>query len=313
MLAIVRFKCNLILFFYHPCINIYLYSSKIWKMVEIGKLNTLKIVKRVDFGLYLDGEESGEILLPLRYVPENAEVDELIEVFIYLDSEDRIIATTIKPLAMVDEFVYLKVVSVNSVGAFLDWGLMKDLLVPFREQQQTMEEGKSYVVFVYLDKDSRRIVASAKLDKFLDNVPPVYKTGEEVDLLIVSQTDLGYNAIVNNTHWGILYKNEVFQNLPKGKKMKGYIKKVREDDKIDLTSEKPGYERIDGVSAMILNKLVENNGFLNLSDKTDPEYIYLRLGISKKAFKMGIGALYKARKVRIAEEGIYLINSQNEN
>lgn len=281
--------------------------------MEIGKLNTLKIVKKVDFGLYLDGEEHGEILLPSRYVPENVEVDEFIEVFIYLDSEDRIIATTIKPLAMVDEFAYLKVVSVNSFGAFLDWGLMKDLLVPFREQQQTMEEGRSYVVYVYLDKDSRRIVASAKLDKFLDNIPPVYKTGEEVDLLIVSQTDLGYNAIVNNTHWGILYKNEVFQTLPKGKSMKGYIKKVREDDKIDLAIDKPGYERIDGVSAMILKKLEENNGFLNLSDKTDPEYIYLRLGISKKAFKMGIGALYKARKVRISNEGVHLINSQNEN
>lgn len=281
-------------------------------MAEIGKFNKLRIVKTVDFGLYLDGGELGEILLPTRYVPENVQIDDCIDVFIYLDSEDRIIATNIKPFAQVDEVAFLKVVSVNSIGAFLDWGLMKDLLVPFREQHQTMEEGKYYLVFVYLDKDTKRIVGSAKLDKFLDNVPPDYTTGQEVDLMIANQTELGYNAIVNSTHWGMLYKNEVFRNLDKGSKIKGYIKKVREDDKIDLSLDKPGFERIEGVGRMLLKKMEENHGFLGLTDKTDPEYIYLKLGISKKAFKMAVGTLYKARLIRIADDGIYL-NSQNEN
>lgn len=281
-------------------------------MVAIGKYNKLKIVKKVDFGMYLDGGEHGEILLPLRYVPENAEVDEVIEVFIYLDSEDRIIATTIKPFAQVDEVAFLKVVSVNSIGAFLDWGLMKDLLVPFREQQKTMEVGKYYLVFVYLDNDSKRIVASAKLDKFLDNVPPPYEVGQEVDLIIANQTDIGYNAVINHMHWGMIYSNEVFHPLAKGLRIKGYIKKVREDDKIDLSIQKPGYERIEGVTALLLKKLKENNGFLKITDKTNPDYINMKLGISKKAFKMAVGALYKARLIVLEEDGIRL-NSQNEN
>ncbi len=281
-------------------------------MVAIGRYNKLKVVKKVDFGLYLDGEEHGEILLPLRYVPENAEIDDLIDVFIYLDSEDRIIATTAKPFAQVDEVAFLKVASVNSIGAFLDWGLMKDLLVPFREQQKTMEVGKYYLVFVYLDNDSKRIVASAKLDKFLDNVPPAYKVGEEVDLIIANQTDLGYNAVINHTHWGMIYSNEVFHPLAKGLRIKGYIRKVREDDKIDLSIQKPGYDRIEEISSLLLKKLNENQGFLKITDKTNPEYIHMKLGISKKTFKMAVGALYKARLIKMEADGIRLI-SQNEN
>jgi len=282
-------------------------------MVEIGKINNLKVVKILDFGIYLDGQELGEILVPRRYVPENCQVDDFLDVFIYFDSEDRIIATTIKPLAMVDEFAYLKAVSVNSIGAFLDWGLMKDLLVPFREQQQTMEEGKYYIVYVYMDKDTKRLAASAKLNKFLDNIPPDYEEGEEVDLLIVNQSDIGYNAIVNNTHWGILYNNEVFQQLMKGLRIRGYIKKVREDDKIDLFLQKPGYEKIDSISTKLLKKLEESNGYLNFTDKSEPEIIYQRLNISKKAFKMAVGALYKARLIRLTDQGIFLNNSQNDN
>jgi predicted RNA-binding protein (virulence factor B family) len=281
-------------------------------MVAVGKFNKLKVVKKVDFGLYLDGEEHGEILLPLRYVPEDAEIDEFIDVFIYLDSEDRIIATTIKPFAQVDEVAFLKVISVNSIGAFLDWGLMKDLLVPFREQQKTMEVGKYYLVFVYLDTDSKRIVASAKLDKFLDNVPPDYEVGEEVDLIIANQTDLGYNAVINHTHWGMIYSSDVFHPLAKGLRIKGYIKKVREDDKLDLSIQKPGYDRIEDISGMLLRKLNENNGFLKITDKTNPEYIHMKLGISKKVFKMAVGALYKARLIALEPDGIRL-NSQNEN
>lgn len=281
-------------------------------MVQLGRFNSLRVVKTVDFGVYLDGDEWGEILLPTRYLPEKCEPESYVDVFLYFDSEDRIIATTIKPLAQVDEFAFLKVVSVNSIGAFMDWGLMKDLLVPFREQQQSMEEGNSYVVHIYFDKDSRRIAASAKLDKFLDNVPPEYETGEEVDLLIANQTDIGYNAIINNTHWGMIYKNEIFQPLAKGMQIKGFIKKVREDEKIDLSLQKPGYERIDPISTSILEELKRNKGFLNITDKTAPEVIYKKLSISKKAFKMAIGALYKAKLIRLTEEGIYLLDSQND-
>lgn len=280
-------------------------------MIKVGKLNTLRVVKVLDFGVYLDGHEFGEILLPRRYVPEDCEVDSEVEVFIYYDSEDRIIATTAKPLAQVDEFAYLKVAAVNSIGAFLDWGLMKDLLVPFREQQQTMEIGKYYIVFLYVDSDSKRIVASAKLDKFLDNIPPEYEEGEEVDILIANQTDIGYKAIVNHAHWGILYKNEVFQTLMKGLRLRAFIKKVREDDKIDLSLHKPGYERIDPIAAKLLDKIKLNNGVLRLTDKSHPELIYERLGISKKAFKMAVGALYKAKLITLNSDGIYL-NSQND-
>lgn len=281
-------------------------------MVKVGRWNKLTVVKTVDFGLYLDGEELGEILLPKRYVPESYEVGEPLDVFLYFDSEDRIIATTVKPFAQVEEFAYLKVVSVNPIGAFLDWGLMKDLLVPFREQQQTMEVGKYYIVYIYVDSDSKRIVASAKLDKFLDNIPPAYEVGEETDILIVNQTDIGYKAIINNAHWGILYKNEVFQNLAKGLRLRAFIKKVREDDKIDLSLQKPGYERIDPIATALLERIKRSNGFLNLTDKSHPELIYERLGISKKAFKMAVGALYKAKLVTLSDKGITLI-SQNDN
>jgi predicted RNA-binding protein (virulence factor B family) len=281
-------------------------------MVELGKYNKLKVVKKLDFGVYLDGGEQGEILLPLRYVPEDCEVDDEVEVFIYFDSEDRIIATTEKPLAQVEEFAYLRVVSVNTIGAFLDWGLMKDLLVPFREQKQKMEEDKFYLVFVYLDKDSNRIVASAKLDQFLDNTPPDYSIGQEVDLIVASQTDLGFNAIVNNTHWGMLYKNEVFKPLSKGMKLKGYIKKVREDDKIDLSLNRLGYGKIDDISAKLLKKIKDNGGRLDLTDKSDPELIYLKLNMSKKVFKMAVGALYKERLITITPQGL-ILNSHNDN
>ena len=189
-------------------------------MAEIGQLNKLTVVKELDFGVYLDGEELGEILLPRRHVPKSCKTGDSVEVFIYLDSEDRIIATTQKPYAMVGEFALLKVVSVNPVGAFLDWGLQKDLLVPFHEQKQKMKEGKSYIVFVFLDGKSKRIAASSKLDTFLDNLPVPFQVGQEVELFICERTEIGYKAIINSTHWGELYKNEVFQTLKKGQHIK---------------------------------------------------------------------------------------------
>jgi len=286
----------------------YFYSitNTVHRMAEIGKFNRLRVKKRVPFGAYLDGGELGEILLPKRYMPQRCEVDDEVEVFIYLDSEDRIIATTEKPKAIVGEFAMLQVVSVASMGAFLDWGLPKDIFVPFREQKTRMEKGKWYIVAVYFDHDSKRLVASAKIEKFLDNTIPGYSVGEEVDLLIASESDLGFNAIVNNRHTGVLYKNEVFQPLNRGDRVKGYIKKVREDDKIDLILQKPGYAKVDDNSQGILDKLKQHNGYIAVSDKSDPELIYSMFGISKKTFKKAIGGLFRDRVISIEEKGIRL-------
>lgn len=275
-------------------------------MAEIGKLNKLRVVKEVDFGFYLDGGEHGEILLPKKYIPENAKPDDILEVFIYLDSEDRIIATTETPYIMVGEFACLKVVAVTSVGAFLDWGLMKDLFVPFREQKQKMEEGKWYIVTVYLDYDTKRLVASAKIEKFLDNLPPDFEPEQEVDLLIAGESDLGFNAIINNKHLGVLYKNEIFQPLRKGDRIKGYIKKIREDEKIDLLLQKPGYAKVDDISMKIVSVLKDHNGFLPVTDKSDPDTIYELFGVSKKTYKKAIGALFKFRIIDIEDKGIRL-------
>ena len=276
-------------------------------MAEIGKINHLKVVKELSFGLYLDGGEHGEILIPIRYVPKGCRPGDEIDVFIYFDSEDRIIATTEVPFGMIGDFVLLKVVSVNAVGAFLDWGLSKDLLVPFREQKQTMQEGRWYMVRIYFDKDSNRIVASAKLDAFLDNLPPDYEEGQEVDLIICSETELGFKAIINNLHWGMLYKNEVFQSLEKGQRIKGFIKKVREDEKIDLSLIRPGYGKVDDISEKLMEYLRNNSGFMPLTDKSSPEIIYSLFGISKKAFKMTIGGLYKKGFVLLESNGVRLI------
>lgn len=273
-------------------------------MAAIGVLNELEVVKTVDFGVYLDGGPHGEILMPKRYVPENCQVGDKLEVFIYLDSEDRLVATSDKPLVMAGEFALLRVVSVTKIGAFLDWGLPKDLLVPFREQQLPMEEGRSYLVFVYVDDETNRIVGSSKLDKFVDNLPVDYEAGEEVDLLIAGKTDLGYKAIIDNSHWGLLFKNEVFQPLKTGDRLKGYIKQVRPDEKIDLVLQKPGYEKIDSIAQGVLDKLKASGNYLPVNDKTDPDEISRIFGISKKNFKKAIGALYKQRLVAIDEDGI---------
>ena len=276
-------------------------------MILPGRYNTLKVVKYVDFGVYLDGAEMGEILLPARYVPEVCEVGEDLEVFIYLDSEDRIIATTEKPFAQVGEFAMLRVNAVNNVGAFLDWGLMKDLLVPFREQKMNMVAGRSYLVYVYVDPDSQRIAASAKLEKFLDNVIPEYQMGDEVSLIVESEGELGYNAIINHLHRGILYMDELPGPLNKGQKLKAFIKKVRDDKKIDLSLYRPGYEQVDGISQDILNKLTLAGGFLPFTDKSDAALIFDHFAISKKVFKKAIGALYRQRRILLEEKGIRLI------
>lgn len=275
-------------------------------MVKIGRYNKLEVVKNVEFGIYLDGGDLGEILVPNRYVPERCRIGDILDVFVYFDSEDRIIATTEKPFAQVNEFAFLKVLSTSKFGAFLDWGLSKDLLVPFKQQKEEMEVGKEYLVFIFLDKQTNRIAASAHLDSFILEYQNDFQKGEEVEIIIAGRTDLGYKAIIENSFWGVIYENEIYKDLHIGQKMKAYIKKIREDEKIDLTLYKPGYERISDYSSIILNKLIENNGFLTLSDKSTPEKIYETFGFSKRTFKQTIGLLYKEKKIRLEDDGIYL-------
>ena len=265
-------------------------------MVEIGKYNKLKIVKDLDFGVYLDGGDGLEILLPARYVPKNVKPGDEVEVFIYHDNEGRLIATTAKPLAQVGEFQFMEVKSVNNTGAFLEWGLMKDLLVPFKEQKMPMREGKWYLVYVHVDHVTGRIVASARIDKYLDN------------LLVAEDTEIGYKVIINNTHWGLVYHSEVFQRLEKGEHLKGYIKEVREDEKIDVSLTPLGYQKVEGIAKTILDSLKAQGGYVAVHDKSEPELIYSLFRCSKKAFKQAIGALYKQKIIDIEAEGIRLIN-----
>ena len=279
-------------------------------MVEIGKYNTLKIVKDLDFGVYLDGGDGMEILLPARYVPKNVKPGDEVEVFIYHDNEGRLIATTAKPLAQAGEFQFMEVISVNNTGAFLEWGLMKDLLVPFKEQKMPMREGKWYLVYVHVDHITGRIVASARIDKYLDNVIPNYSFNQEVDLLVAEDTEIGYKVIINNTHWGLVYHNEVFQRLEKGEHLKGYIKEVREDEKIDVSLTPLGDQKVEGIAKTILDSLKAQGGYAAVHDKSEPELIYSLFRCSKKAFKQAIGALYKQKIIYIEPEGIRLIDKK---
>lgn len=276
-------------------------------MIEIGKYNKMRVVKEVDFGVYLDGENYGEILLPKRYVPEHCQVDDFVDVFLHLDSEDWLIATTEKPYAVAGEFAYLKTIAVNRVGAFLDWGLTKDLLVPFREQKHRMRENRSYIVHVYFDRKSERLCASSKLDKFLSEDITV-QAGDEVDLLIVEETDLGFKAIINNLHWGLIFHSEIFQPLKIGDKVKGFIKKVREDKRIDLSLQKSGYAKVGGLAEVVLNKIKEQGGFLAMNSKTSPDEIYETFKVSKKNFKMALSNLYKERIITIEDDGVRLVD-----
>ncbi|PKN00642.1 MAG: GntR family transcriptional regulator [Elusimicrobia bacterium HGW-Elusimicrobia-2] len=275
-------------------------------MVEIGNFNKLKVVKHVDFGVYLAGGELGEILMPIRYVSEGCKDGDIVEVFVYRDSEDRVIATTEQPLARIEEFAFLKAVTVNNIGAFLDWGLMKDLFVPFREQEKKMEEGKSYVVKIYLDKKSDRIAASSRLTRFLDQSSADYKEGQSVELLVCGATELGYKAVINSSHMGIIYKNEVFRPLHIGDRTAGFIKKIREDGKIDLSLQEAGHERIGPAAEIIISKIKEAGGFLPVTDKSEPEIIYTIFGMSKKVYKKACGTLYKKRLIIIDKKGLKL-------
>ncbi|MDF7826797.1 S1-like domain-containing RNA-binding protein [Pontiellaceae bacterium B12227] len=275
-------------------------------MVEVGKMNKLAISRNSDFGLLLDGEQLGEILIPKRYVSNAWKEGDEIDVFVYLDSEDRLTATTERPKAQVGEFVLLRCKDATPIGAFLDWGLPKDLFVPFREQRMKMRQGESYLVHIYYDNASERIVASAKLDKFLSSSKRFYKNGEEVDLIAWQKSDLGYKFIINNERWGMVFDNEMFQAIQRGQKLKGFIKNVRPDGRIDLALNKPGYEKVSKLTDVILNHLKANDGFMPITSKTPPPQIYALFSVSKKTYKNAIGALYKQRMITIEDDGVRL-------
>lgn len=276
-------------------------------MASIGIFNTLRVMRIVEFGAYLDGDNLGDILLPIKDVPENCKPEDTLDVFIYMDSEDRIIATTQTPKALVGDIAMLKVVATSTVGAFLDWGLLKDLLVPFSEQGKPMEIGRTYLVMVYLDEKTDRIVASAKVDTFLDMTPKQYAEEQEVDLIIGYQTDLGYKVIVEGVHSGMLYANEIYQDIKLGQKTKGYIKKIRSDGKLDILLQKPGFEKVDDFSEKLLKELASADGFIAINDKSHPDEIRNKFAVSKKVFKKAVGALYKQKKITLEDGGIRLI------
>jgi len=278
-------------------------------MPEIGKTQILPIVKEVNFGLYLDGGPYGEILLPHGEILPGTINQTEAKVFLHFDSEDRLIATTRKPFVEINEFALLRVKSVNQIGAFMDWGLSKDLLVPFREQKIKLEKGRSYIVFVYGDVESQRFAASAKLSKFFSPHYPDLQIADAVDLIIWQQTDLGFKVIINHLYQGMLFYNSIFQELNIGQKIKGFVKDVREDGKIDVTLSAPGYTKVQDILADIVDYLKQNRGASELNDRTPPETIYQLFGVSKKTFKSALGNLYKQGIISIDTSGIKLIKN----
>lgn len=286
--------------------------------LQLGKKNVLKAAWKADFGMYLEGGGYEEkILLPERYVPEGLKVGDEIEVFLYLDNEERLIATTLEPKAMVGDFAYLEVAWVNEYGAFLDWGLMKDLFCPFREQKRRMEQGRSYIVHVHIDEESYRIMASAKVEKYLVRTTPdkdgnpgepiPYKVGDEVSLLVWQKTDLGFKVIIDNAYAGLLYDTQIFRNLHTGDKVKGYISNVRKDGKIDVKLQKSGHEQVTDFAQVLLKYLQTQGGRCRLGDKSDAEEIKDQFGVSKRTYKQAIGDLYRQRLIKITDNGIELV------
>lgn len=278
-------------------------------MIEIGKYNTLEILRETKVGLFLgNGNEAEDILLPNKYVPKQYEIGDEITVFVYLDHEERPVATTLEPYILLNEFALLRVNYTNRIGAFMDWGLEKDILVPFKEQAREMEKGKRYLVYLYLDEMTNRLVASSKTNQFLDNENLTVENGEEVDLIVSHITDLGINVIINGKHKGLLYKDEVYDDsIRTGDKLRGFIKNIRPDHKIDVSLQQQGYENVEPNAEKILDELKANRGFLRLNDNSHPEDIKTVLKMSKKTFKKAIGALYKDRVIDIKDDGIYLL------
>jgi uncharacterized protein len=284
-------------------------------MVQFGAYNRLRVLRIVDFGLFLDDGKDG-ILLPKRFAPENAQVGDSINVFVYHDSEDRPIATTQKPLGVVGDIVKLKVVSTTPQGAFLDWGLMKDLFVPRNQQLQPMRVGGEYLVKIYQDEFTDRIAASEKIDGFLQNKNLSIKEGDEVNLTVLRRTNIGYLVIINNRHTGVLHHNEIYRNIQAGDTFKGFIKKIYEPDsqhedyRIDVAAGQKGYQRVEGEGDKILRLLQENGGYLPYGDKTAPDTIYDIFGMSKKTFKMTLGKLYREKKIDLVDGGMKITESE---
>jgi predicted RNA-binding protein (virulence factor B family) len=282
--------------------------------MEVGKYNTLQILRGTSVGMYLGDDEGNDVLLPHKYIPENAQIGESIEVFIYRDSEDRLIATTLKPLILLNQFAILEVVAATQFGAFLDWGLEKDLFVPFKEQNHKLQKGQYVPVYLYLDEQTDRVVASAKVHKYFKNLDGVdLDEGQEVDLLVFEKTELGHNVVVNNLYKGLVYENETFRRLAWGDTTKGYVKLIRDEGKIDISLQPLGFlKTLEPNQKAILDKLQQSGGTLNLSDNTDPIEIQEVLEMSKKAFKKAIGVLYKDKKIIIKSDSIVLNQTSAE-
>ncbi|MBW1297243.1 CvfB family protein [Aquimarina litoralis] len=277
-------------------------------MLKLGEYNTLEFVRERDQGVYLSDQEGNEVLLPNKYVPKEFMIRDEIKVFVYLDHEERIVATTLEPYATVNSFAYLKCTTVSEIGAFMDWGLEKELFIPFREQASKMRVGSWYLVYVYLDKETNRLVGSSKTNSFLDNSLVLLSSYDEVDLIASHPSPHGWNMIVNQKHLGLVYQDEIFQKLTTGDQLKGFVKKVRPDGKIDLTLQRHGYRSIEPNAQQILQELKLQGGFIDLNDKSDPNDIKEVFQLSKKSFKKAIGSLYKAKKIVIEKDGIRLID-----
>ncbi len=274
-------------------------------VIEIGKFNELEILRHTSVGLYLGDNTGEDVLLPNKYCPENVEQGDKIRVFVYRDHEERKVATNLTPKIALNDFARLKVTATTNVGAFLDWGLEKDLMVPFNEQQHKMEEGQWYLVYLNIDKKTDRLYASSKIDKFLQNESLTVAVGDEVDIIVMQKTDLGYSVVVNKVHKGLVFENEIFKPIKVGDRLKGFVKKIREDNKIDISLQPIGYDKFNDPNCEIIqNKLLKSKGFIPITDNSSPEKIYAAFGMSKKAFKKAIGALYKQRKISITPEGI---------
>lgn len=274
--------------------------------LSLGTINHLKVVRKADFGLYLDGGPTGDILLPNRYVPKNTRIGDELDVFLYLDQEERPIATTERPKAMVGDFAYLSVAWVNEHGAFLDWGLMKDVFCPFREQKLRMEKDNSYIVHIHLDEESYRIVASAKVERYLSKDRPEYSENDEVSILIWQKTDLGFKVIVDNKYQGLIYDNQIFRNLHTGDRTKAYVSAIRPDNKLDISLQKKGREQTLDFSERLHEYLFKHDGYCPFTDKSPAEDIYNEFHVSKKVFKRAVGDLYKQRLITLAPDGIEL-------
>jgi predicted RNA-binding protein (virulence factor B family) len=276
-------------------------------LVKIGEINELAIIEQQSMGLYLDDLQGGKILLPSRYVPNQFRLGENIKVFIYFDSEDRIIATTEKPKTQVGKITQLEVIATNSVGAFLDWGLSKDLLVPFSEQKQGLVVGDKCVVYTYLDKHSQRVVATTRLNRFIKDNSEGLSVNDKIKLIVTERTSLGYKVAINTRYWGVIHTSDIHQSIRVGQTLDGFVKYIREDKKVDVSLQEAGYGRVETLTEKILIQLEKQNGFLAIGDKSPAELIEIHFGVSKRAYKMAIGKLYKDRKINIDHDGIHLI------